>query len=51
MKKEAITIMAVPLDSVLCGSSRSSEKWPTLAKIKNIMVIHADPTIKDLRRP
>ena len=28
MKKDAMTIMAVPVDSVAWGSSRFSEKWP-----------------------
>lgn len=70
MNKLAMTIMAVPVDSVFCGSSRSSEKWPvrvlsvdvmawdygsehppTEAKMKNIMLIHTEPTMRDLRRP
>ncbi len=51
MKKEAITIIAVAADSVFMGVSRSREKWPTLAKMRNIMNIHVLPTINDLRRP
>lgn len=51
MKKDAMTIIAVPEDSVAGGSSRLREKWPTLAKMKNIADIQSPPTISDLRRP
>lgn len=39
MKKAAMTIIAVPLDSVLCGLLRSREKWPILAKIINMRTV------------
>ena len=51
MKNAAMTIIAVAADSVFEGVLRSREKWPTLAKMRNIRNIHVLPTINDLRRP
>jgi hypothetical protein len=51
MKKHAKQIMAVAAGSVFAGFSRSSAKWPTEAKIRKQINIHAEPASSDLRRP
>jgi hypothetical protein len=51
MKKQAKQIMAVAALSVFSGLARSSEKCPTEAKIRKQINIHAEPAMRDLRRP
>jgi len=51
MKKHANTIKARDAAGVFSGVVRSSEKWPTEAKIMKQMNIQAEPAMRDLRRP
>lgn len=51
MKKHAKQIIAVAAGSVFCGFSRSSAKWPTDAKMRKQMNIHAEPARRDFLRP